>query len=475
MDDERRRSTFGALDALWRDNIDVIGRERDDVSVPAASRDGDDAPWKDAVETTTTSELLPDVVTTKEARDDGDDARAKIGLLPDSDDDDESDIEFEETLTGGAGAWSAYHGAKVDSGEDAIAALEESERAKERARLAMEAKEKEKLNASGRPKRSVVMNAEVKVKEGVKEAPRSAPAQPEARIIAALPESDAEDDEDDVNGTRTDVNVCTTSTSKIGDKDKENRVMVAKPLKGTKRAAAPKAQMTKKKTKVVAPKVTAVAKKSDSMVVDKICKSAPASSKGDKALCVLLSSGFSERQTKALTKKIQRLGGRTTESLREFDVFVTEAPLLRTKNVMAASLLGKPIVSAAWVEKSSKSSAFAEYAPHVVRDKKFEAAHNFTPITGSTSTTTASAPRNCFTGKSFAIWVDPKHPTGPATLPEHLKDLLVVAGARPTASFAKANLAVVISAVADPSIDNTRVFAYDDILEAFLTGSINPK
>lgn len=475
MDDERRRSTFGALDALWRDNIDVIGRERDDVSVPAASRDGDDAPWKDAVETTTTSELLPDVVTTKEARDDGDEARAKIGLLPDSDDDDESDIEFEETLTGGAGAWSAYHGAKVDSGEDAIAALEESERAKERARLAMEAKEKEKLNASGRPKRSVVMNAEVKVKEGVKEAPRSAPAQPEARIIAALPESDAEDDEDDVNGTRTDVNVCTTSTSKIGDKDKENRVMVAKPLKGTKRAAAPKAQMTKKKTKVVAPKVTAVAKKSDSMVVDKICKSAPASSKGDKALCVLLSSGFSERQTKALTKKIQRLGGRTTESLREFDVFVTEAPLLRTKNVMAASLLGKPIVSAAWVEKSSKSSAFAEYAPHVVRDKKFEAAHNFTPTTGSTSTTTASAPRNCFTGKSFAIWVDPKHPTGPATLPEHLKDLLVVAGARPTASFAKANLAVVISAVADPSIDNTRVFAYDDILEAFLTGSINPK
>jgi hypothetical protein len=474
MDDGRRRSTFGALDALWRDDIDVIGRERD-VSAPAASRDGDDAPWKDAVETTTTSELLPDVVTTKEARDDGDDARAKIGLLPDSDDDDESDIEFEETLTGGAGAWSAYHGAKVDSGEDAIAALEESERAKERARLAMEAKEKEKLNASGRPKRSVVMNAEVKVKEGVKEAPRSAPAQPEARVIAALPESDAEDDEDDMNGTRTDVNVCTTSTSKIGDKDKENRVMVAKPLKGTKRAAAPKAQMTKKKTKVVAPKVTAVAKKSDSMVVENRCKSAPASSKGDKALCVLLSSGFSERQTKALTKKIQRLGGRTTESLREFDVFVTEAPLLRTKNVMAASLLGKPIVSAAWVEKSSKSSAFAEYAPHVVRDKKFEAAHNFTPTTGSTSTTTASAPRNCFTGKSFAIWVDPKHPTGPATLPEHLKDLLVVAGARPTASFAKANLAVVISAVADPSIDNTRVFAYDDILEAFLTGSINPK
>jgi hypothetical protein len=53
--------------------------------------------------------------------------------------------------------------------------------------------------------------------------------------------------------------------------------------------------------------------------------------------------------------------------------------------------------------------------------------------------------------------------------------LLVVAGARPTASFAKANLAIVISAIADPSIDNTRVFAYDDILEAFLTGSINPK
>ena len=471
MDDERRRSTFGALDALWRDDIDVIGRERD-VSVAAASRDGDDAPWKDAVETTTTTELLPDVVTTKEARDDNDDAQAKIGLLPDSDDDDESDIEFEETLTGGAGAWSAYHGAKVDSGEDAIAALEESERAKERARLLIEAKEMENLNASGRPKRSVVMNAEVKVNEGVKEAPRSAPAQPEARVIAALPESDAEDDEDDVNGTRTNFNVCTTSTSKIGDKDKENRVMVAKPLKGTKRATAPKAQTTKKKTKVVAPKVTAVVKKSDSM--GKICKSAPASSKGDKALCVLLSSGFSERQTKALTKKIERLGGRTTESLREFDVFVTEAPLLRTKNVMAASLLGKPIVSAAWVEKSSKSSAFAEYAPNVVRDKKFEAAHNFTPTTGSTSTTTAST-RNCFTGKSFAIWVDPKHPTGPATLPEHLKDLLVVAGARPTASFAKANLAIVISAIADPSIDNTRVFAYDDILEAFLTGSINPK
>jgi len=471
MDNERRRSTFGALDALWRDDIDVIGRERD-VSVPAASRDGDDAPWKDAVETTTT-ELLPHVVTTKESRDDNDDARTKIGLLPDSDDDDESDIEFEETFTGGAGAWSAYHGAKVDSGEDAIAALEESERAKERARLVIEAKEKEKLNASGRPKRAVVMNAEVKVKEGVKEAPRSAPAQPEARVIAALPASDAEDDEDDVN-TRTDVNVCTTSTSKIGDKDKENRVMVAKPLKGTKRATAPKAQTTKKKTKVVAPKVTAVAKKSNSMVVGKICKSTPASSKGDKALCVLLSSGFSERQTKALTKKIERLGGRTTESLREFDVFVTEAPLLRTKNVMAASLLDKPIVSAAWVEKSSKSGAFAEYAPHVVRDKKFEAAHNFTPTTGSTSTTTASA-RNCFTGKSFAIWVDPKHPTGPATLPEHLKDLLVVAGARPTASFAKANLAIVISAIADPSIDNTRVFAYDDILEAFLTGSINPK
>ena len=185
---------------------------------------------------------------------------------------------------------------------------------------------------------------------------------------------------------------------------------------------------------------------------------------------VLLSSGFSERQRRELMRKISSLGGRTTDSLQEFDVFITEPPLQRTKNVMAASILRRPICSTSWVEKSAKAKSFAPYAPHVVRDKKFEAAHQFTPPDGSVAGWTN---RNCFKSKTFCVMNDPKHPCTPSNIDEHIRDLLLIAGASPT-TRRDADVVVLISSVppALGDVDDARVFSHHDVFEAFLTGNL---
>ena len=476
-DAQRRRSTFGALDALlWR----PMAIDRDDDDDDDASRRDDFDAVETLTTTTTTTTTLPLATTTTTTTTT---AAAKATMtLPDSDDDSESEIDLDDACAlVRAGAWSAYDASAAPTREDAIHALEARERAKACAKAAMEAKAKEMLNASGRPKRGAVREAEAKVKEGRKEAPRedveARAAGGDAGTSARDGDGEDDDDDDDDDAGDGDCRAMSRATRAGGARDKENRASGAEAKrrrKGTKRPRADRAlettktRTTKTKTSVArAPKVGEVTKPP----AVKPSRAPPQGSSDEHkgrgaAWRVLLSSGFSERQKKTLSAKITRLGGRTTESLREFDVFVTEMPLLRTKNVMAASMLGKPIVSASWVETSAKTKAFAPFAAHVIRDKKFEAAHNFTPPDGSNN----ALSRNCFKGKSFSIWVHPERPAGPSALPEHLRDLLVVAGARPASAFAKADLAVVISAACEPSIDHVRVFPYGDVLEAFLTG-----
>ena len=110
---------------------------------------------------------------------------------------------------------------------------------------------------------------------------------------------------------------------------------------------------------------------------------------------VLLSSGYSDRQRKDLTKKIKKLGATVVESISDFTVFVTEPPLKRTKNVMASVLRGCPIVKTCWVEKSSKSGNFypPQKKPLILRDKKFETEHGYDPVSARES--------NPFAGKTY--------------------------------------------------------------------------
>ena len=148
---------------------------------------------------------------------------------------------------------------------------------------------------------------------------------------------------------------------------------------------------------------------------------------------VLLSSGYSDRQRKDLTKKIKKLGATVVESISDFTVFVTEPPLKRTKNVMASVLRGCPIVKTCWVEKSSKSGNFypPRKKPFILRDKKFETEHGYDPV--------SARERNPFAGKTYLFDNVPRG-SDPTMTPKGVRtvieELLSVAGASPACSDA---------------------------------------
>ena len=273
-------------------------------------------------------------------------ARA-VRALSDSEDEDEE--EEEDALDGGLGgtraarAWSAYDpfaAAKV-SGDGALAVIEEKER------VAREAEERAKalLNARGRPKRDAALKteAEAKAKErkGTDVIAGSAEIQTERMATEA---------------------VCAHSSMRISASAEERA-----PTSGAARKTSGEKKKREPTTKIAVNK----AKKSQ--------KTTNESWGVTFTHRVLLSSGFSPRQVKALSKKVESLGGDIATSLRDFTVFVTEAPLKRTKNVMASALLNCPMVKADWLEKSMKSGMFLDPQKFLVRDKAFERAHGYDP------------------------------------------------------------------------------------------------
>ena len=277
--------------------------------------------------------------------DDAKDADARVGAVRALSDSDSEEEEEEEDALGGtsaARAWSAYDpsaAAKV-SGDGALAVIEEKER------VAREAEERAKalLNARGRPKRDAALKTErAKASEGTD-------------VIAATSRKKLSEGEKKVEGVATAV-VCERSSMRISA-SAEERAPASKKTSGEKKKRAPT-------TKTAVTK----AKKSQKTTNDSSATHR-----------VLLSSGFSPRQVKALSKKIESLGGDIATSLRDFTVFVTEAPLKRTKNVMASALQNCPIVKADWLEKSTTSGKFLPTQKFLLRDKAFERAHAYNPM-----------------------------------------------------------------------------------------------
>ena len=302
--------------------------------------------------TTTTTTGRGEATATTTARRTTRKGRARVGaraVRALSDSEDEEEEEEEDALDGGLGgtraarAWSAYDpfaAAKV-SGDGALAVIEEKER------VAREAEERAKalLNARGRPKRDAALKteAEAKAKErkGTDVIAGSAEIQTERMATEA---------------------VCAHSSMRISASAEE---------RAPTSAAARKTSGEKKKREPTTKIAVNKAKKSQ--------KTTNESWGVTFTHRVLLSSGFSPRQVKALSKKVESLGGDIATSLRDFTVFVTEAPLKRTKNVMASALLNCPMVKADWLEKSMKSGMFLDPQKFLVRDKAFERAHGYDP------------------------------------------------------------------------------------------------
>ena len=336
-------------------------------------------------------------------------ARA-VRALSDSEDEEEE----EDALDGGLGgtsaarAWSAYDpfaAAKV-SGDGALAVIEEKER------VAREAEERAKalLNARGRPKRDAALKTErAKASEGTD-------------VIAATSRKKLSEGEKKVEGVATAV-VCERSSMRISA-SAEERAPASKKTSGEKKKRAPT-------TKTAVTK----AKKSQKTTNDSSATHR-----------VLLSSGFSPRQVKALSKKIESLGGDIATSLRDFTVFVTEAPLKRTKNVMASALLNCPMVKADWLEKSMKSGMFLDPQKFLVRDKAFERAHGYDPTIERL---------HPFRGKKWSMYGSTASPsTGVNThagVEGVVLDLLSLGGAK----RATADGDVVLRLDADPSSSKT--------------------
>lgn len=294
----------------------------------------------------------------------------KVGVkaLSDSEDDDSEDDDDEDVKAnadaavlramGGASslspmnrAWSAYDPKKeVAKGRDAIDALRRMEDEREREREEAEEKAKALLNASGRPKRGAAMRTEERSKRA-----KTKPEE-ERKVHRALEESEheSESDEDD------------TEPRGYG------RRISAPADAGPSGLLEPTSPSSEQRPTPTLSAEQAVPSTSD-----------PGDEEEEKEPLVqrvLLSSGFSERQREELVKKVLDIGGSVTTSLDDFTVFVTEAPLKRTKNVMAAALRNRPIVGASWLDKSAKQNVVLPPERFLIRDRKFESSHGYNPL-----------------------------------------------------------------------------------------------
>lgn len=352
----------------------------------------------------------------------------KVGVkaLSDSEDDDSEDDDSEDVkanadaavlrATGGASsfspmnrAWSAYDPKKeVAKGRDAIDALRRMEDEREREREEAEEKAKALLNARGRPKRGAAMRTEERSKRA-----KTKPEE-ERKVHRALEESEHESESDE-DGT---------------EPQGYGRRISAPADAGPSGLLEPTSPPSEQRPTPTLSAEQAVPSTSD-----------PGEEEEEEETPVqrvLLSSGFSERQREELVKKVLAIGGSVTTSLDDFTVFVTEAPLKRTKNVMAAALRNRPIVGASWLDKSAKQNAVLPPERFLIRDRKFESSHGYNPL--------LERDQSRFRGLKFTF-----ANTGATKIRESdgtrdvIVDLLRVAGARVSKSDADADFRVLLT------------------------------
>jgi hypothetical protein len=296
----------------------------------------------------------------------------KVGVkaLSDSEDDDDDSEDDDEDVkanadaavlraTGGASsfspmnrAWSAYDPKKeVAKGRDAIVALRRMEDEREREKAEAEEKAKALLNARGRPKRGAAMRTEERSKRA-----KTKPEEEKRKVHRALEESEHESESDE-DGT---------------EPRGYGRRISAPADAGPSGLLEPTSPPSEERPTPTLSAEQAVPSTSD-----------PEDEEEEEETLVqrvLLSSGFSERQREELVKKVLAIGGSVTTSLDDFTVFVTEAPLKRTKNVMAAALRNRPIVGASWLDKSAKQNVVLPPERFLIRDRKFESSHGYNPL-----------------------------------------------------------------------------------------------
>ena len=259
-----------------------------------------------------------------------------------------------------------------------------------------------RLNARGRPKRGAVL----KTQEARREAEKS------KTTTNAVEEDEEDEEEEGEEGDLVDLN-------EDGGEEEENTLSL--------RMSAAAETVRAETLEAGKGKVNSKRKR------QKVDTSTKDVSRSVENVRVLLSSGYSDRQRKDLTKKIKKLGATVVESISDFTVFVTEPPLKRTKNVMASVLRGCPIVKTCWVEKSSKSGNFypPQKKPFILRDKKFETEHGYDPV--------SARERNPFAGKTYLFDNVPRG-SDPTMTPKGVRtvieELLSVAGASPACSDA---------------------------------------
>ena len=259
-----------------------------------------------------------------------------------------------------------------------------------------------RLNARGRPKRGAVL----KTQEARREAEKS------KTTTTAVEEDEEDEEEEGEEGDLVDLN-------EDGGEEEENTLSL--------RMSAAAETVRAETLEAGKGKVNSKRKR------QKVDTSTKDVSRSVENVRVLLSSGYSDRQRKDLTKKIKKLGATVVESISDFTVFVTEPPLKRTKNVMASVLRGCPIVKTCWVEKSSKSGNFypPQKKPFILRDKKFETEHGYDPV--------SARERNPFAGKTYLFDNVPRG-SDPTMTPKGVRtvieELLSVAGASPACSDA---------------------------------------
>ena len=199
--------------------------------------------------------------------------------------------------------WSAYdaEAAARVRGEGAMREVE----AREREREAVRAEAAARLNARGRPKRGAVL----KTQEARREAEKS------KTTTNAVEEDEEDEEEEGEEGDLVDLN-------EDGGEEEENTLSL--------RMSAAAETVRAETLEAGKGKVNSKRKR------QKVDTSTKDVSRSVENVRVLLSSGYSDRQRKDLTKKIKKLGATVVESISDFTVFVTEPPLKRTKNVMAS-------------------------------------------------------------------------------------------------------------------------------------------
>ena len=194
----------------------------------------------------------------------------------------------------------------------------------------------------------------------------------------------------------------------------------------------------------------------------------------DAQVRVKLSTGYSEREMKHMSRKISKLGGVVVDSVRDCNVFVTEAPLKRTRNVMIASLNNCPIVKSSWIDASAKEGkgTFLTTRPWLVRDKKFEQEHGYKTMCKLKETKASP-----FRGKK--VFIDNTEygfVSSPQSVCEVMEELLEVGGAERVDKSDRADFIVRLSASAPGAYEKNDsenpIFTPFDVLAASLSGEL---